>query len=80
MPMAQQNNPRPIGSPPEPFDGSPKKAQTFWNALDTYYMVNNNVFTDEGKRVATALIHFKVGTPTGKWASDRMATTAAANP
>ena len=76
----QQNNPRPIGNPPEPFDGSPKKAATFWNALDTYYTVNSDVFTDEGKRVAAALTHFKVGTPAGKWASDRMATAATANP
>ena len=76
----QQNNPRPIGNPPEPFDGSPKKATTFWNALDTYYAVNSDVFTDKGKRVAAALTHFKVGTPAGEWASDRMATAAAANP
>jgi hypothetical protein len=59
----QQNNPRPIRNPPEPFDGSPKKAQTFWNALDTYYTVNSDIFTDEGKHVATALTHFKVSTP-----------------
>ena len=78
--MAQQNNPRPIGNPPEPFDGSPKKATTFWNALDTYYTVNSDIFTDEDKRVAAALTHFKVGTPAGEWASDRMAAAAAANP
>ena len=82
-PMAnvqQANTPRPVGSPPEPYDGSAGKAQAFWNALDSYYTTNDDVWTDESKRVAAALSHFKIGTPAGEWASDRMAAAAAAQP
>jgi hypothetical protein len=78
--VQQANTPRPVGSPPEPYDGSPGKAQTFWNALDSYYTINEDVFTDVNKRVAAALTHFKVGTPAGEWASDRMAAAMAAQP
>jgi hypothetical protein len=79
--MAQQNqNPHPIGTPPKAFDGSADKATPFWNSLKSYYSINANVFTNEGKHVAAALTHFKLGMQAGDWASDRMATALAANP
>ena len=79
--MAQQNqSPHPIGTPPKAFDGSADKATPFWNSLKSYYSINADVFTNEGKHVAAALTHFKLGTQAGDWASNCMATALAANP
>src|SRR5260221_13630628 len=77
---AQQNQPRPVGNPPEPYDGTPNKATPFWNTLDSYYDMNCDCFTTESKRVAAALTHFKAGSQAGDWASDRMATALSQNP
>jgi hypothetical protein len=58
--MAQQ-----MGNPPEPYDGKPQTAATFWNALSSYYSINAALFTTEGLHVASALTHFKLGTKAG---------------
>src|SRR6201999_4193769 len=78
--MAQNAPSRPIGNPPEPFDGTAAKAQSFWNALHNYYVLNEDTFTTEDKKVASALSYFKIGTRAGDWATERMATALAANP
>jgi|SRR5712671_6584767 len=59
-----------LGSAPEPFDGKSAHAETFWNTLENYYYLNDSVFPDEGKKVAAALTHFKLGTPARDWARD----------
>jgi hypothetical protein len=69
-----------MGNPPEAYDGNPKTATAFWNALSSYYSVNAALFTTEGLRVAAALSHFKLGTEAGDWASERMETALARNP
>src|SRR5260221_4142620 len=79
--MAQQNQPAcPIGNPPDPYDGSPKKATAFWNTLTSYYSINNDLYTTEGHKVAAALTHFKLGTPASKWASNQMAAALGQTP
>src|SRR6201999_1679802 len=60
--MAQNAPSQPIGNPPEPFDGTAAKAQSFWNALHNYYVLNEDTFTTEDKKVASALSYFKIGT------------------
>ena len=77
--MSGQGNPRPMGSPPEPYDGSPDSALSFWNALANYYTLNAAIYPTEGNRVAAALTHFKAGTTAGAWASDRVATALTTN-
>jgi hypothetical protein len=72
--------PRSIGSVPNAFDGNLAKAESFWNALENYYTLNDAVYTNEGQKVATALTHFKMGTSAGDWASDCLATTLGATP
>ena len=82
-PMAgqgQQALPRPVGSPPEPFDGSAAKAQPFWHALANYYAINEDAYPTVPKRVASALGYFKIGTRAGDWAAKRMEAALAANP
>jgi hypothetical protein len=69
-----------IGSTPNAFDGNLAKAESFWNALENYYTLNDTVYTNEGQKVAAALTHFKMGTSAGDWASDRLATTLGATP
>src|SRR5882672_1470488 len=79
--MAQQNQPpRPVGNPPEPYDGTPNKATPFWNTLASYYDMNRDCYTTESKCVAAALTHFKAGSQAGDWASDHMATALRNNP
>ncbi len=78
--MAQQNQPRILGTAPEPYDGSPDKASDFWNTLANYYAINAGVYTTNAQKVSSALTHFKIGTPAGKWASDLMETALRANP
>src|SRR5712672_185463 len=69
--------PKLMGSPPESFDGSGRKAESFWSSLETYYFLNQDVFQTDSKRVASALTHFKLGTPAGEWARDRQQTALA---
>jgi hypothetical protein len=40
----------------------------------------STAFTNEGKKVATALTYFKMGTPAGEWAHDKQNTALAATP
>ena len=37
-------------------------------------------YTNEGQKVAAALMHFKMGTSAGDWASNRLATALGATP
>src|SRR5712672_1996601 len=69
--------PKLMGSPPKSFDGSGHKAESFWSSLETYYFLNQDVFQTDSKRVASALTHFKLGTPAGEWARDRQQTALA---
>jgi hypothetical protein len=69
-----------LGSTPEQFDGKADKAQAFWSSLENYFYLNNAAFTNEGKKVTTALTYFKMGTPTGEWACDKQNTALAATP
>src|SRR5712675_493410 len=69
--------PKLMGSPPESFDGSGRKAESFWSSLETYYFLNQDVFQTDSKCVASALTHFKLGTPAGEWARDRQQTALA---
>ena len=68
------NKDRILGATPEPFDGKASSAEMFWNNLENYYYLNDAIFTDQGKKVAAALTHFKLGTPAGDWARDRART------
>src|SRR6202789_993161 len=63
-----------VGTPPEQFDGTASKAESFLSALQNYYYLNEALFNDESRRVAAALSHFKVGTPAGEWARDKQNT------
>jgi len=76
--MAQQNQPRLLGTPPDSYDGSPDKAIAFWNTLANYYTINNGVYTTDAQKVSSALTYFKIGTSGGNWASDLMPTALAA--
>jgi len=78
--MAQQNQPQLLGTPPDPYDGSPDKAIAFWNTLANYYAINDGVYTTDAQKVSSALTYFKIGTPGGNWASDLMQTALATNP
>jgi hypothetical protein len=72
--------PRSIRSVPDAFDGNLAKAESFWNALENYYTLNDAVYTNEGQKVAAALTHFKMGTSAGDWASNHLATALGATP
>ena len=76
--MAQANTSRLIGMAPELYDGQGNKALAFWNILENYFMVNEDMFNTDHKKVASALTYFKRDTQAGKWASDRMATAIVA--
>jgi hypothetical protein len=69
-----------LGSAPEPFDGASNKAETFWTALENFYFVNQDAYTDENKRVAAALTHFKLGSTAAEWAKDRQKAALAVSP
>ena len=77
VPAQTMATPKLLGTLPEPFDGTPSKAEAFWNVLANYYFLNSDVYTDESKRVSAALTHFKIGTPAGDWAQDRQKTVLA---
>ena len=70
-PQAQD---RILGAHPEPFDGKAENAETFWNNLENYYYLNDSVYPDQGRKVASALTHFKIETPAADWARDRART------
>ena len=72
--------PKSLGSPPEPYDGKPDKAEAFWSALESYFYLNSGMFADDNRKIATALTYFKVGTPAREWARDKQKTALAANP
>ena len=72
--------PKSLGSPPEPYDGKPDKAEAFWSALESYFYLNSSMFVDDNRKITTALTYFKVGTPTREWARDKQKTALAANP
>jgi len=59
-----------FGSAPEPFDGKPAHTQAFWHALENYYYLNGNNFTNDSKKVSSALTHLCIGTAAGEWAQD----------
>jgi Retrotransposon gag protein/Zinc knuckle len=72
--------PKSLGSPPEPYDGKPDKAEAFWSALESYFYLNSGMFADDNRKIATALTYFKVGMPAGEWARDKQKTALAAAP
>src|SRR5579863_265682 len=81
VPMAaQQPLPRPTGTSPEPYDGKYEGAIAFWNALENYYTMNDASYPNAGAKIASALTHFKLGTPAGEWASDQIATALGQTP
>jgi hypothetical protein len=41
-------SPQAIGLTPDAFDGNLAKAESFWNALENYYTLNNAVYADKG--------------------------------
>ena len=55
-----------LGTTPEAFDGTASKAEWFLDALRNYYYLNESLYPDDSRRVASALTHFKVGTPAGE--------------
>ena len=60
-----------LGTAPEAFDETASKAEGFLGALRNYYYLNENLYPDDSRRVASALTHFKVGTLAGEWAHNR---------
>ena len=72
--------PKVLGSSPDVYDGTPSKAQAFWSALENYFYLNDTLFTDENRKIATALTFFKIGTPAGEWACDKQKTAMAVTP
>jgi Retrotransposon gag protein len=72
--------PKAMGSPPDAYDGAPNKAQAFWSALENYFYLNDAMFTDENRKIATALTFFKIGTTAGAWARDKQKKAMTANP
>ena len=79
LPMTT-NQPRILGTAPEPFNRKGDNAIAFWNVLDNYFTVNATTFNTDEKKVASALTYFKQGTQAGDWASDCIANALAANP
>jgi hypothetical protein len=70
--------PKVLGSSPDAYDGTPNKAQAFWSALENYFYLNDTLFTDENRKIATALTFFKIGMPAGEWAQDKQKIAMAA--
>jgi hypothetical protein len=66
--------PKLLGSAPEPYTGKRETVEAFWNTLENYFFINGDLFTDELKRVSSALTYFKIGTPASDWAQDRQKT------
>jgi hypothetical protein len=59
-----------LGAAPEPFEGKPEKAKAFWNNLENYFYLNEDVFNTDGKKISSALTYFKIGMSAGEWAQD----------
>jgi hypothetical protein len=72
--MTSHATPKVLGTAPESFDSSATKAENFLSALQNYYYLNDTIYTDESRRVAAALTHFKVSTPAGEWAQTKQET------
>jgi hypothetical protein len=72
--------PKLLGSAPEPYTRKRETAEAFWNTLENYFFINGDLFTDESKRVSSALTYFKIGTPASDWAQDRQKTALTATP
>jgi hypothetical protein len=72
--------PKILGSAPEPYDGKPEKADTYINNLGNYYFLNTTTFDTDEKKVSSALMYFKIGTPAGEWACDRQSSALSATP
>jgi Retrotransposon gag protein len=69
-----------LGSAPKPFNSTTANAEAFWTNLANYYFLNNNLYSTTSKQIASALTHFKLGTPAGEWAKDRQQMALAHNP
>jgi hypothetical protein len=78
--MAQATTLCPIGSPPKPFNGKGENAIAFWNLLENYYSINNDVYRMVNKKITAAYTHFKVRTQARDWASNYMAIALATTP
>ena len=57
-----------------------RNTSAFWNTLANYYTINDAVYTTDTQKVSSALTYFKMGTPGGNWASDRIRAALDANP
>jgi hypothetical protein len=69
-----------LGAAPEPFEGKPEKAEAFWNNLENYFYLNEDVFNTNGKKISSALTYFKIGTSAGEWAQDLQKKALARTP
>ena len=78
--MAANPPPKLMGASPEPFDGKPGKAESFWTTLANYYFLNADLFPNEGKKVSSALTYFRLDSPAGEWARDRQKAALAQTP
>jgi hypothetical protein len=79
-PPAVNPLPKVLGSTPEPFNGKGEKAEGFWSSLENYFYLNIDHYTDENRRIASALMYFKQGTPAGDWACQRQKDALAVQP
>jgi hypothetical protein len=59
-----------LGTAPESFEGKPDKAEVFWNNLENYFYLNEDVFNTDGKKISSALTYFKIGTSVREWAQN----------
>ena len=71
---------RTLGSSPDPFDGSADKAEDFWAALETYYLLNKAMYNDDEKKVLGAITFMKPGTSAGTWTQEQHRLAFAKNP
>ena len=78
--MAANPPPKLIGAPPEPYDGSPQTAESFWTTLANYYYLNADSFPIDSKKVSSALTYFKLKTAAGEWAHDKQKEALARTP
>jgi hypothetical protein len=81
LPMAGAGgNTKILGAAPEPFKGKPEKAKAFWNNLENYFYLNEDVFNTDGKKISSALTYFKISTSAGEWAQDLQKKALARTP
>jgi hypothetical protein len=69
-----------LGSAPEPFDGKGHQAEAFWSNLENYFYLNDGMYPSGDKKVSAALTYFKMGTPAGEWARDRVQAALGQSP